>query len=224
MSNFSGPELVEYLSQYSGMNVSTDESVFSHPRFNAAPTQLLPVAVANDGQLRIELQQWGLVPKWAKETSIGSKMINARVETIHEKPSFRGLIASHRCVVPMRGFYEWLRPEHGAKRPFFVTRLDAQPMMVAGLWTTSPLLGGTRTFCCLTTESIGALASIHHRSPVVLEAAEVDEWLKGDDPLPLVRQSPRSDFQLVEVSTRVNSVRNDDPSLIEPLDDGRLFG
>jgi len=96
-------------------------------------------------------------------------------------------------------------------------------MFVAGLWTDSPVLGDVQTFCSLTTEATGNLATIHNRAPVVIEDNEIDEWLRGDSPLELARQLPRTNLCLLEVSTRVNSVRNDDPSLIDPLESGQLF-
>lgn len=196
----------------------------SATNYNGAPTQEFPVMLRSDGDITAVEMRWGLIPGWAKDPSIASKLINARSETVSEKPSFRNLVKGHRCVVPMRGFYEWDRSNPKKKVPYFVEREDGHPMLVAGLWTRSPLIERP-TFTMLTRESLADLAAIHHRSPVQLSADEALSWMTEQDaPLELCTGTNPPRFRLWEVSTRVNSVRNNDASLVEPVGPDGLFG
>ncbi|TVQ55544.1 MAG: SOS response-associated peptidase, partial [Phycisphaerales bacterium] len=155
-------------------------------RYNIAPTQVAPVARALDGDRQREVvgMQWGLVPSWAKDPSIGSRMINARSETAAEKPSFRSAFKRRRCLVPASGFYEWKKLDPGkkssAKQPFYIYRADEQPLVMAGLWESwndpeseKPL----ETYSILTTEANEQLRDLHDRMPVILEPEQFDAWL-----------------------------------------------
>lgn len=193
------------------------EGAMSMNNFNTAPTHHVPVIRLVGDRLVIEEMQWGLVPAWSKDPSVGSKMINARSETVSEKPSFRGLVQKHRCIVPMNGFYEWDRTDPKHKIPYFVTRADGHLMLAAGLWTRSPALGDELTFTMITRESVEDLSQIHNRSLVEFDAPDAIEWLTDSQaPLELFEPTRQPRLTAIRVSSRVNSVVNNDPSLIVP--------
>ena len=205
-------------------------------RYNIAPTQMAPVvrsrSEGSSGAHReIAALRWGLVPSWAKDASIGSRLINARGETAAEKPAFRSAFKRRRCLVPASGFFEWKKVEsarggRAKKRPFYIYRADEQPLVMAGLWEswTDPESGKPiETYAILTTDANDQLRDLHDRMPVILEPEQFDVWLDpepDDDPGP--RQSllkPAADgvLAMYPVSTRVNSSRHDEASLIEPV-------
>lgn len=202
------------------------------PDYNVAPTtRVLGVAVDREGVRRLGRFHWGLVPSWAKDASGSARLINARSESIFDKPSFRQLVPHRRCLVPMDGFYEW-RTVHetppaarAPKEPVYVTRRDGRPLAVAGIWsswradTTSPWL---HTCCLITTAANETIAGVHDRMPVIVEPSDWAAWL---DPTNSNRADieslmrPADDDVIVwrRVSTRVNSVRNNDPSLLDAI-------
>jgi putative SOS response-associated peptidase YedK len=199
------------------------------PRYNIAPTaEVMAVAETAAGR-RVGRYRWGLIPSWSKDSSIGARMINARAETITEKPSFRGLVATSRCVVPMDGFYEWA-PSTGpsaGKTPFLMRRRDAYPMYMAGLWTTWQSRDGTdqtiRSATVITCQASTALSAIHHRMPVILDDEGVDLWLDHamrDTAVLTSLLSPAEDetLEITRVSTAVNNARNQGPHLIEAVE------
>ena len=195
------------------------------PRFNIAPTQLAPVVRAGGGGRRIDLMRWGLVPSWSKDTSIASKLINARGETLSDKPSFRDAFAQRRCLVPADGFYEW-RKEGEGKQPFRIGMKGGAPFAFAGLWEswTAPAdadnAGETvETFSVVTTAANARLRPIHHRMPVIVDPADYDSWLTGasEAAQAVIRPFPPDDMAFYRVTTRVNSVRNDDEGCVAPL-------
>jgi putative SOS response-associated peptidase YedK len=185
--------------------------------FNTAPTHGVPVLRVIDNRVEIDVMQWGLVPVWSKDPTVGSKMINARSETLTEKPSFKGLVQKNRCIIPMNGFYEWDRSDQKRKVPYFVPRADGHLMLTAGLWTSSPALEGRHTFSLITRESIEDLSHIHSRSPVEFDALDAVAWMT-ETPAPLHMFDPTNQprFAPYRVSSRVNSVRNNDDALIAP--------
>ena len=186
---------------------------------NTAPTQPWVIAHTDQEGIVLETALWGLVPSWSKDPSMASKMINARSETVTEKPSFRNLVRGNRAVVPVSGFYEWDRTDSRNKRPFFVPRADGRTMWVAGLWTASPALDGAHTFTMLTRESLDDLSGIHHRSPVQLEISDALSWACDPAaPLHLVTLVDPPRLAPYEVGRDVNSVRNNSPRLIEPVE------
>lgn len=214
------------------------------PRYNIAPTQPV-LAVIGNGQRRAGLLRWGLVPGWAKDPSIGSRLINARAETVAEKPAFRHALRRRRCLIPADGFYEW-RQQGGRKQPMRIVRRDGGLFAFAGLWeswrppqASAPAPGRTApsgaggeararanvvlyTCTIITTEANGALRSIHERMPVILPPEAYDLWLDQDvdDPaalLPLLKPRPDDELVAYPVSTLVNDVRNDSPDCIRPL-------
>lgn len=201
-------------------------------RYNVAPTQdVAAIRVDEDGRRHLSLLHWGLVPFWAKEKSIGNRMINARAETAAEKPSFRTALRRRRCVVPADGFYEWRRPpaESGAKRkppsiPYYFRGADGHMLPFAGLWEewTDKATGEVLESCTLlTTEANGDVRPVHHRMPVILKRSDLDEWL---DPgtvdaaavSPLLVPADEGVLDVVRVGTQVNNPRHDAPDCIAP--------
>lgn len=196
------------------------------PRFNIAPTQpVLAIIPSQTGRGNAGTHfQWGLVPSWAKEVSIGSKMINARAETVAEKPAFRHAFRRRRCLIPASGFYEWQARPSGPKQPFWISAADSGLLTFAGLWESWMSADGSELETCtiITTTANDALAPIHARMPVIIAAADFQTWLDVSDETAtaaasaLLRPAADSVTTARPVSTRVNSVRNDDASLIEP--------
>ena len=204
-----------------------DDGQLFAPNYNTAPTHTVPILRHEDSVVVVDPMQWGLVPSWSKDPTVGSKMINARSETITEKPSFRQSVPSRRCIIPMSGFYEWDRTDPKRKVPYFVTREDGRLMLVAGIWTPSPALEGRHTFSLITRESVDDLSHIHSRSPVEFHADDALEWMCNPvPPLELFEPEIQPRFIAMKVSSRVNSVRNNDASLIlpdeEPLESSDL--
>lgn len=154
------------------------------PRYNIAPTQRVPIVGLKEGKRRLGLAHWGLIPSWAKDRSVASKMINARSETAAEKPSFRSAFKARRCLIPADGFYEW-HTEDGVKQPYLLEPAAGGPMAFAGLWEawrapeaekdSAPLV----SFTILTTQASPDVAQLHHRMPVILRPDDYDRWLNG---------------------------------------------
>ncbi|MHB8598247.1 MAG: SOS response-associated peptidase [Ktedonobacteraceae bacterium] len=192
----------------------------ARPRYNVAPTQEVVSILSNDGSPHLDWLQWGLIPSWAKDASIGAKMINARAETLAEKPSFKRLLRSCRCLIVADGFYEW-KKENGGKTPMYITMKDGQPFAFAGLWDTwkSPDGEPIRTCTIITTQPNDVVASIHDRMPAILLPATRDEWL---DPafhdeqalMHLLRPYPGDKMTTRAVSRLVNDPKRDSAELI----------
>jgi len=198
------------------------------PSWNIGPMQLAPIVTltpAGDGPAavrtrRLVAARWGLVPTWAKDSSVGAKMFNARSETVAEKPSFRAAFAKRRCLVPASGYYEWQARAEG-KQPYFIFPGDGSPLALAGLWETRKD-GDIRsfTFSILTTAARGHLAAIHDRQPVMLRPPQREAWMDSDasaDELIAVISSPAPEMATRPVGKNVGNIRNDDPSLVEPF-------
>ena len=195
------------------------------PRYNIAPTQSAPVVrTAANGGRELAMLRWGLIPSWAKEASIGNKMINARSETVAEKPSFRSAFRHRRCLVPADGFYEWRR-EGEIKQPYRIGMKGGAAFAFAGLWESwdgTDDDAAVETFTILTTEANRRLGPIHARMPVILAPDAYDAWLDAesgsrDDALGLLRPFAEAPMAFYRVSTRVNSPRNDDPDCLTPI-------
>jgi putative SOS response-associated peptidase YedK len=195
-------------------------------RWNVAPTDDVYGVVFRHGRRQMEVFHWGLVPLWAKDPSVGSRMINARAETVATRNAFRPALESRRCLIPADGFYEWRKqPGTRTKQPFFIRRADGQPMAFAGLWETwrDPQGGVLRSCTIVTTEANDDVAPLHDRMPVILEPRHWDRWLaeQDGDPsrlTPLLVPAAPGIVTLQPVGRLVNSVRNDGPELIEPAD------
>ncbi|TAE29709.1 MAG: SOS response-associated peptidase [Candidatus Kapaibacterium sp.] len=207
------------------------------PRYNLAPTQDIPTITkslsasadnaSTDAALTQEctMMRWGLIPSWANDASIGAKLINARAETLLEKPSFRNAVRSRRCLILANGFYEWhaLSPKH--KQPMYVRLRSNAPFALAGLWDdwNNPETQATVRSCSIITTTPNAvLAQFHHRMAVILspndEAAWLDESLPIADVMRLLHPYPAEEMEAFPVSERVNSFRDDDAGLIEKVE------
>lgn len=195
------------------------------PRYNIAPEQKVWAVIREAGSPgnRLVLFRWGLVPSWSKDPSIGGRMINARAESVAEKPSFKNAFRNRRCLVVADGFYEWRRTE-GTKTPFYIRLASGRPFGLAGLYETwaSPAGEVLRTCTIITTRANDLLTPVHDRMPVIVPEDRHALWLDPDirDPkrlLPLLQPHPSSGMAIHEVSRLVHSPGNDSPDLIEPL-------
>ncbi len=196
-------------------------TALEHPRYNLAPTQLMPVVI-NDGTRMLDAYRWGLIPSWAKEASIANKLINARGETVAEKPSFRSALKRRRCLVLVDGWFEW-KQNTKPKTPYYFHRKDGHPMAFAGLWEewTAPDTGEVLRTCTLITTGPNALmAPIHDRMPVILSPEARERWLDPEPQEASVLQAllvPNEDEPLEawEVARVVNSPMNDVAACVE---------
>ena len=191
------------------------------PRYNIAPSQ--PVGVVTDWtERRMEWMRWGLVPSWAKDPSIGSKMINARSETVQEKPSFRTAFQRRRCLIPADGFYEWKKSGGKAPSvPYFIHTVDHRPFAFAGLWEFWRSAEGEDLRSCtiLTTQANSFMAPIHDRMPVILSGDGMGDWLGPGNSaiwMDLLKPFPAEKMAAHPVSTYVNSPFRDGPDLVLP--------
>jgi putative SOS response-associated peptidase YedK len=209
-------------------NVSLDTAFFEHfnPTWNAAPTQDLPVIVEDDEIAAIRAMTWGLIPRWTKPGERPKVApINARSETLAQKPMFRSLIKSRRCVVPSNGFYEWKKTASG-KQPYLIEPTNGQLMLFAGLYDEARTADGAplESFTIVTTSSNDTMSDLHDRMPVILDEEDVEAWLDSDlnefEPLEhLLRPAPDDAIRVHPVSRAVNNARHNGPDLIEPLED-----
>jgi putative SOS response-associated peptidase YedK len=215
----------DLLTQFDVTQTPVDVSMIA-PRYNIAPTQPVVIVRAStssaDTQRELTFVQWGLIPSWAKDPKIGSRLINARSETVAEKPSFRAAFKRRRCLVLADGFYEWQKL-NGKKQPTFIHMADRFPFALAGLWETwqSPDGGELDTCTILTTTPNELMAPIHNRMPVILEPEDYNTWLiPGDQPdqaMHLLRPFSSAQMAAYPVSTWVNSPAHDDVQCITPL-------
>jgi len=201
-----------------GVNGSVDV----RPRYNIAPTQFV-AAIRNGADNSPELAtfRWGLVPFWAKDPSIGNRMINARAETVAEKPSFRNAYRQRRCLILADGFYEW-HTEGGVKIPYFISLASGSPFAFAGLWEHWDSKSSDEsldTTTIVTTAASQFLSQLHNRMPVVLEPGNAGRWLDGDMDLLDEVIADSAEFRAWPVDRRVNNARNESPDLIEAAGD-----
>jgi len=193
------------------------------PRYNLSPGQEAPIVVREDAKI-LKMMRWGLVPYWAKEASIGYKMINARAETLTQKTSFKKSFKERRCLVLADGFYEWRKTERkGVKIPIRFVLKSREPFAFAGLWDVWQKPDGDKllSFTIITTEANDLLRSVHDRMPVILHEKDEDKWLDTDlkdvnKLVPLLTPYPSNMVEGYEVSTLVNSPKNDTPECIKP--------
>ena len=197
--------------------IHIDPAMFTK-NYNAAPSQILPV-ITNAEPEQASFHKWGLIPHWAKDETIGNKLINARGETIAEKPSFRDAAEKRRCLVVADGFYEWQR-SGGEKQPYHITLADESLFTFAGLWESWKAEDGrdVRTFTIITTEPNELMKPIHNRMPVMLTPDNERMWI-SDEPLEdvmhLLQPYDEKEMNAYSVSSRVNSPKNNEASLIE---------
>jgi putative SOS response-associated peptidase YedK len=197
-----------------------------NPRFNIAPSQ--PVAVIpNTGEKIVSMYKWGLIPSWSKDPSIGERMINARSESLTEKPSFRNAYRRRRCLILADGFYEWKASlGNKSKQPIFIRLIDSIPFAFAGLWEHWSATDGSEIRSCtiITTQPNSLLETIHNRMPVILHPDSYELWISPEDHPSselneLLVPYPSSEMLAYPVSKKVNSPLNDSPDLINPVDE-----
>ncbi len=196
-----------------------DRGLVHQPRYNIAPAQSV-LAVVNEGRLQAEFMRWGLIPYWAKDAGIGARMINARAETVAERPAYRRALQRRRCLILADGFYEW-RKEGPRKIPMRITLKSGQPFAFAGLWESWKNPEGLWVKSCtiITTEPNEVMAPIHNRMPVILRRDAESLWVdpKAEDLTALVgllAPYPAEDMETYQVSTAVNSPRINVPECI----------
>ncbi len=190
------------------------------PNYNAAPTQNLPV-ILNSEPTTINLCRWGLIPFWAKEERIGNGMINARAETLLQKPSFRTPFKKQRCLVLADGFYEWKRTSD-RKIPHRISMRDHEPFAFAGIWEVWKTPDGedVKTFSIITTEPNELMKPLHHRMPVIMKQENEEKWLQEIDiseAQKMLEPYPFEDLEAYPISTLVNNPRNNSEDIIKPL-------
>jgi putative SOS response-associated peptidase YedK len=197
-------------------------SIAIEPRYNIAPTQYLAAVRNDDNQQReLVMLRWGLVPFWAKDPSIGNRMINARAETVAEKPSYRAAYRHRRCVVLADGFYEWQR-EGDTKTPYFISLANGSPFALAGLWenwTDKESGESLQTTTLITTAANEFMTPLHHRMPVILESGTAGEWLAGSNDMLDDVAAITPALQAWPVDRRVNNARNEGADLINSVGD-----
>lgn len=186
------------------------------PRYNIAPTQPI-LAVRDETPDRLEYLKWGLIPAWATDASIGSRMINARAETLEQKPAFKSLLRRRRCLIPADGFYEWKRNEDGSKTAMHVRLKDGKPFMFAGLWDRWRGPDGSEVPSCtiITTAPNALMRSIHDRMPAIVPPTRLRDWLEGRAAQDVLGPYPADDMEATPVSRTVNNPRNESPDCIE---------
>jgi putative SOS response-associated peptidase YedK len=196
---------------------STSLSV--EPRYNIAPTQHI-AAVRNDDSdgREMTMLRWGLIPFWAKDPSIGNRMINARAETVAEKPAYRAAYRRRRCLVLADGFYEWHK-EGAGKTPYYISAADGESFAFAGLWENwqdKQSDVSIQSATLITTAANDFMSTLHHRMPVVLQAETADRWLAGDDDVVEFAATHGPKLRAWPVDRRVNNARNEGADLIDP--------
>lgn len=187
------------------------------PNFNVCPTTQVHVVSAGEGGRKLGAMRWGFIPRWYKKPNDGPLLINARAETIAEKPAFKSACRERRCIVPISGFYEWMR-DGDVRLPWYVQRTDGQPMAMAGIWQKRGE-DGMSTCAVVTTQAHGKMSEIHHRIPVILEQQDWGKWLgeEGKGAALLMQETADENLLFHRVDTEVNSNRAQGPHLIEPI-------
>lgn len=192
------------------------------PNYNICPTDNMSVVVSDAGR-RLILMRWGFVPHWYKTVNDGPLLINARAETLAEKPAFGEACRQRRCLIPATGFYEWSKTNDGARLPWYIQRTDGQPVVFAGIWQrwdTGDKGDAPLTTCAIvTTDASGPMSGIHHRMPVILTPDNWALWLgeEGKGAATLMHPAPNDALQFHRVGMQVNSNRATGPELIEPI-------
>jgi putative SOS response-associated peptidase YedK len=212
----SAPEAIRRLFRYS-------EQPNFPPRYNVAPTQPVPIVRMADGQRQFALVRWGLIPAWVKDPKEFSLLINARGESVNDKPAFQNAMKRRRCLFPAEGFYEW-KTENGHKRPYFARLKSGGPVAFAGLWETWTGPNGEEldTAAIVTTAANQEMAHVHHRAPVIVPPEQFDFWLDSrnvDAEMATVLFAPAPDgsMEVYEISQAVNRVANDSAALLDPV-------
>jgi putative SOS response-associated peptidase YedK len=194
--------------------------VVPEPRYNLTPGQAIAAVREHDGTRRLDALQWGLIPFWAKDATIGRKLVNARLDSVASKPAFREAWQRRRCLIPASGFYEWSEPQAGRKRPYFIRPGSESLLAIAGLWERWRTPDGDRLETCVivTTGASAQLAPVHDRMPLLIPRDAHAVWLDPrsslDDVMRLAERPPA--LELYPVGFAVNDPKNDDETLIAP--------
>ncbi|HKF72523.1 MAG TPA: SOS response-associated peptidase [Stellaceae bacterium] len=196
------------------------------PRYNIPPTEDVPVVRSRDGKRTLDMLRWGLVPWWAKDIKVSFSNINAKAETVAEKPAFRDAFKEHRCIIPADGFYEWKKLDAKAKQPYAIVMKDRSVFGFAGLWERwkNRASGETVQSCAIVTTTPNEVsAPIHDRMPAILAPENYARWL-GEEPtepcqlFAMLKPYPAEAMEAYPVSTRVGNVKNTEAALFEPLE------
>lgn len=219
------------IARYFDVDATSEQALGHEANFNTAPTTDVFVVYEDGSTRRLDTFHWGLVPRWAKDLSVGNRMINARAETVASKPAFRHAFAKKRCIIPVDGFYEWKAPPPGQKRkqPYFIHRPDGEPYAFAGLWEEWRGTGPdgedvtVRSTAIVTGEANAAMSKIHDRMPIVLAPSDWSTWLSPEvhdtDLLgSLLVPAPNRLITMHPVSTEVNNVRNKGEHLVDEVE------
>jgi len=201
------------------------------PNYNVAPTQEMPVIVVHEDERHIKKRHWGLVPFWAKDIAIGSRMINARVETLSSKPAFKAALKHRRCLIPANGFYEWFG-KAGSKQPYYFHLPPGEPFAFAGLYESwedkeaPPGSGPYKSCTIITTEASESVKDIHNRMPLILKPEAYDAWLEPDNKEitkieMLLKTAYVKELKRYPVSKLVNQVGNNKKECMEPIKENR---
>lgn len=199
-----------------------DDDVLFEPKYNISPGQNVPIIIKEETR-KCAIMRWGLVPSWSNDPLIGFQMINARSETVAQKPSFKNSLRKRRCIVPSNGFYEWKKLDNKTKTPYHIKMKNNKPFGFAGLWDTWNIDGGNlATFTIITTSPNELIKPIHDRMPVILKKEDEDLWLNpdiqnSDEVLHLLKPFSSDDMETYEISTYVNNPRNEGEKCIVPV-------
>lgn len=207
----------EFIGQYFEIETGIPDIT---PTWNATPSSDLPVVHAQLGQRQCQLMHWGLIPSWLKAPDSKFKMINAKAETLEEKPSYRTAFKSRRCLIPISGFYEWQQQKDG-KQPWYMTHENEELMAFAGLWEVWKGERIIQSFTIITKDANETMAKIHHRMPVILPATSFDQWLDPDNKdtqsLSTLMLNASVTLKLQRVGKAVNNPRHNTSELIQPI-------
>jgi len=214
-----------YLGMFDGSVIPAEElsPQMLLPSFNIAPTHQIPAIVQIDNERTLTTFQWGLIPSWAKDPSIGARMINARVETVLEKPSFRSAAAKRHCIIPADGWFEWQTLGKTKKVPHYFSRTDQKLLGFAGIYESWTSPDGSEIWTCslITTDASAEFSEIHDRMPLLVPAQSTELWLtQGPAAIAelLLNSVPTGELTQWTVSSAVGQVRNNNPNLIEPVE------
>ena len=203
----------EQIIEFFGSEIELDESNAFKTSYNICPTQFAPVLRVAASGIKLESMHWGLIPSWSKDKKYASNLINARLETLNDKPSFRGLVKSHRCIVVASGYYEWVNTQNG-KQPMYI-HSNQSVLPLAGLWTN---WGNMNSFTIITQNSIGHLKKLHHRMPLILDNSTIFSYLDGSIEFNNSHKVSIDGIQFHKVSKIVNSVKHDTDACIKSVD------
>ena len=203
----------EEIIEFFGSEIEFDELNEFKPSYNICPTQLAPILRVASGGMKLENMHWGLIPSWSKDKKYASNLINARLETLNDKPSFKGLVKSHRCIVVASGYYEWVKTQNG-KQPMYI-HSNQSVLPLAGLWTS---WGDMNSFTIITQNSFGHIKTLHPRMPLILDNSSIFSYLDDSIEFNSSYKVSIDRIQYHKVSKIVNSVKHDTDACIKSID------